>query len=394
MRTLRATLAFALAPWPSVAADLTWEELHTARPPHAAELAAAARLADAERRIATSAGFVREGVRFTVEAGPRRAPGEDTATDVALGLDLPLVAARAEQREAADALAAARPVLRAAARAEATLALERAVVALWRAENDAAWAREAVADLEGWLVESRRRAEAGADAAYEPVLVAGEVARARTELAEAAGASAAARTAFAALAGEAHATIDVAPLFASDDRAPTVAGTGDWRSGASALAAASVARLERALLALETELDASRWGVAGAVGREGEEEVARVGLAYRFPPKGESAAFAARREAEQRRIERERDLALSDLAGRAARAVALLAEPANQPAERELAEAERALRARFNEGRARVGEILPLRRALADARRSLLEARAARAETRFELRFLSTEVIP
>lgn len=369
--------------------DAAVAALVAARRPHPAELAIEARLAEAARRLTISVGVVRDGVTLSAEAGPRRAGGE-SETDLALGLDLPLTFAGREQRAAAEALRAAAPPLRAAATAEAELAIALAALELWQAEETARLGNRELIAIESWLSESVRRAEAGALAAYEPILVRGELSRTAAEQAAALAAVGAARERLAALVEFPSSELPAVPRFRAE-MAP-LAGAIELETGAPARAARASAALDTALAALEAGLDGSRWGLAGSLTKEGDEEVARLGVAYRFPPRGEGAALAARRETERALAERDGQVAVAALAVRLAAARALLAAPVLLASEDELARAERAVELRLAEGHASASELLPLRRSLVEARRASLAATAARWSALFEIAYLTSEV--
>ena len=109
----------------------TLEQLRELRLPHVGALEAEARLAEAERALAGSSGLLREGVTLIVLAGLCCRDSELFATDVLLGLEMPILWACAEQRAVAVALAVAVFVLRGAARAEAEREVLLAGLDVW-----------------------------------------------------------------------------------------------------------------------------------------------------------------------------------------------------------------------------------------------------------------------
>jgi hypothetical protein len=384
--TLAAARAAAEAPW-------TLERLGALRRPHPAELEAEARLADAERALAGSAGLVREGVTVAVLAGPRRGDAGSASTDAALDLEVPILVARAEQRGLAAALATAAPVLRAAARAEAERAVALAALDAWRAREEEALREEEAATVEAWLAAARRRVEAGADPPYEATLIAGERDRVALELA---AAREDARLAWGRLAALVDVPAEPGPLAAPSAVEGTVGAELDARFAAGALVRATVERaaLARALAALEAAGERARWGLAGEAAREADEDVVRVGLTYRVPPRRKGAAIAALRAAREASAARAEALERADLRARLDAAGARLDAPPPGLAAPELAAATAALGARLTEGKDRPSTILPLRRQLLEARRAALAARHARLRAGVELRALTRGVEP
>ena len=167
------------------APPLTLERLRELRLPHVGELEAEARLVEAEWALAGSSGLLREGVMLAVLAGPRRGDAGASATDVALGLDVPILRARAEQRAVAEALATAAPVLRAAARVDAEREVALAALDAWLAQEETALREEEAGTVDAWLAAVRQRVEARADPPYEATLIAGERKQTALELAAA-----------------------------------------------------------------------------------------------------------------------------------------------------------------------------------------------------------------
>jgi hypothetical protein len=329
------------------------------------------------------------GATLSAAAGPRRGGGSDSSTDVALGLDLPLLFARDEQHGLATAIDAAAPVLRAAARATAQLDLELAFLDAWRDGELVALRERQLESVAAWLAATERRVAAGAEAPYEAIAVAGELARATLER-DAARATAIASRAL--LAERVEIPIAGRPLAGPDDagQAPTAP------AGEAALFLAL--RLEPALAAAEARLEAAsgsaRWSVASEVAREGEEEVARLGVAYRIAPRGERPRVEEEAAATIAALERRARLARSELEARAAAAASRLAAPAPSLLPEEVARALAALEARIVEGEERPANVLPQRRALLDAEAARIEATRARAAARAELHSLSRGIEP
>lgn len=357
-----------------------------ARRPHPAELEVDARLAAARRALARSAGALLDGAVLSVAAGPRRLEGGERESDLAVGVELPLAFARPEQRELAAALDAAEPWLKGAAEVEARRELTGAFVELWRAQERFELRREELATVDRWLEATRRRVEAGADASYEAALVAGERERAALELERAREAAAMARAGLTAQAVLPEGELRPAPPPESSARVDCAG------EGILAGAARTGAALAAAEAGLDRRADGARWALAGDLAREGDEEVARVGLAYRIAPRGEGAALDETRAAAAAAARRAAELAVAALDGRRAAARARLAAPPPPDASGEVAAALAALDARLAEGKSRPSEALPLRRQLLAAREAALDARAERALAAAELAALCAEL--
>jgi hypothetical protein len=390
--------ALALASMPELAgageraAPVELADLTAVRRPHPAELEAEARLAAGRRTLARSAGALLGGPVLSVAAGPRHVESGETRADVAVGLLLPIFAAGPEQRALAAALASAEPLLLAAAGSEAELALAAAYSELWRLDALAALRAEDLAIVERWLAATRRRVEEGADPAYEATLVAGERDRAALELERTRAGVAVARAALAALAPLPEGELRLVP--------PTEPPVCSARAGSSALERAARARAELAIAeaGLATRAESARWALASDLAREGDEDVARLGLAYRFAPRGEKVALDEVRAAAEAAEWRASELELSRLAARREAARSRLAAASALSGDDELAAGVAALEARLSEGRSRPSEALPLRRQLLAAREAAIDARAERALAAAELAALcppsSTGVAP
>jgi len=377
--------ALALALLPSFAGadgellDVTLADLEAARRVHPAELEADGRLAAARRALARSTGAVPGGPVLSLAAGPRRLGDGGTEADLQVGVELPLAPSGPEQRALASALERAKVQLPAAARAEARRDLAAAYVEAWRAQAVAASRAEDLETVERWLAAARRRVEAGADPAYEATLVAGERERAALELDRARAALAAARVALAA-----HAELPAGQLRLA---APEVeaAGADCVGEGALLLAASVRAELAAAEAGLALRAEGARWALAGDLAREGDEEVARFGLAYRFAPRAERPALDAQRATDIAAVRRAAELESAGLAARAAAARARLSATPAGADEREVAAALAAFAARLAEGKSLPSEVLPSRRQLLAAREAAIDSRAERALAAAEL---------
>lgn len=364
--------------------------LATARP-SAQRLAVEAELAAAARELAASRGRRLDTPSLSLETGPRLSPTGDDL-DLAFGIEAPVAADLEEHRAAIEALAAARHDLLAAAELETQLALELAYVQAWEAAAAVELAEREVAAVAAWHEATAARVTAGAEAPYETTLVAAELQAGHLAL----GAARERRqTAWAELRALADVATDPQALTEPVEPALTDSQMGvDASLFARALRAS--ATLERSLAALAAARAGSRWSVLGSLGREGEEEVVRVGLGLRLPVAGQvqarQAALAAERAAAARRTELEVARLTARWAGSRERLAALVPSQLLAPAEVERALA--ALDARVAAGKDRASQVLPLRRQLVAALATALSARAARLRAGFEVAALSREVSP
>jgi outer membrane protein TolC len=377
-----AALLFVVAGAPA-RAQLSFAKVVEARRPHPDELELESLLAEAQRLSAGGRSFLAEGLTSSVEAGPRDTPGGVEA-DAAVEVEAPLLAARSHRGALSDLLPQAAGAMREATALLAEAELADVFVAAWLAQEVVAVRQQDLAAVTAWLSAAQSRVAEGADAPYEPILVAGERDRALVELLDA-------QREVAASWGElvARAEISVRPLPL--DIADLPGRIGDATLELSPVPQAGIEarrRLSLALAAVEAASAESRWGLKATVAREADENVAHAGVAYRLPLRGERAGIAAGRQADESRAHREAELALAGLEARLAIAAAALAaiEPTLTAAE--LEGAETALQARIAEGKERTSEVLPLRRQLLEARIAALEARAARLSAAAQLHIL------
>ena len=384
MRRARALLLTlgALAAPAAAAQPLTFGEALAGRRPSPEQLDADGLLAEARREAAGGASAVAEAPSVAALAGPRR--GEDaTATDVAVAVEVPLLAGRGARGLLAAEVEAAAAPLAAGARAVAAADLASAFVDVWLAQATAAVRAQDLAASEEWLVVARRRVEAGADPPYEPTLVAGERDRSLLELV-------AARRAIEAAWGELAARSEVgpAPRPVTLDGLPGAAGQPPAGPGAAAAGIDVRERLVVALGRVRGAAAASRWSLQGEVASEGDERLAHVGVAYRLPLRGERAAIAQERAAAEEQARRLAERERATLRARLAAADAALATPPPALGPDDLDRAHRALAARLDEGKERPSEILPLRRQLLEARLATLAAAAAARRAAAEAHYL------
>ncbi|MDX1998240.1 MAG: hypothetical protein SF066_11020 [Thermoanaerobaculia bacterium] len=354
-------------------------------------LAAEAELAAAARELSLSRGRLLDAPTLTVETGPRFSPSGDDF-DLALGLEAPLAADQAEHRAAVEALAAARHDLLAAADLSARLDLELAYVDAWEAAEAVGLAEREVETVSAWLAVVAARVAAGAEAAYETTLVASELQASRLALV---GARERHRVTWAELG--ALAAIPAEPQGLVEPQEPFFADSE--RGVETSLFARAIradAALERSLATLAVARAGSRWSVLGSLGREGEEEAARVGLGLRLPLSGQVQARQAALAAEVAAAGRSAELDLARLEARWAGARERLAGvgPTTLLPSAEVERALAALDARVSAGKDRPSQVLPLRRQLVSALATALTARAARLRASFEIAALTLEASP
>lgn len=375
----------------ATAPELDLNQVLAAARPSAQRLAVEAELAAAARELAASRGRRLDPPSLSLETGPRFSPTGDDF-DLVLGIEAPVAADPAQHKAAVEALAAARHELLAAAELETQLALELAYIDAWEATVAVGLAEREVAAVASWHEATVARVAAGAEAPYETTLVAAELQAGHLALG-------AARERRRVTWAELHALADVAaePRALAEPGEPAL--TDSEKSVEASLFARALradAALERSLVALAAARAGSRWSVLGSLGREGEEEVARVGLGLRLPVAGQAQARQAALAAELAAAGRTTELELARLTARwvgarerrAAVVPSLLLAPAE--VERALA----ALDARVSAGKDRPSQVLPLRRQLVGALATALSARAARLRAGFEVVALSQEVSP
>jgi len=373
-----------------VSAELTVDQAVAARLPHPTELEAAQRLAAAARRLAGASGPLLGGATLSAAAGPRRSDDAASSTDVAIGVDLPLLLAGEEQRALAAAIESAAPALTQAARAGAELEVELAYLAAWRDAEELLLRDRELALLADWLAATRLRVAAGAEAPFRVTVALGEVERVAGQREEARDHALASRLALAALtrlpAGEVRLA---APLAGDADLSGAAHETGVLRR-----AIELGTRLELAAAALDSKADTARWALTSELASEGEEEVARLGISYRIAPRRERRTVADERLAAAEAQRRRAALEIAALDARAVTARRTLAAGAAALSEEEIEHAFRALHALVAEGKERPTDVLAERRTLVDARLSLLDRRHARAAASAELRTLSRRLEP
>jgi hypothetical protein len=366
---------------------LRFGDVRTRVVPTEAQLETEELLAAAAQAAVGGSSLLGDGITTGVTTGPRHREGAGTSSDLAFSAELPLRSDRSERAALGDALGGLAEALRLADSDVASAELARAFVDAWLAQELVMLREQDLTLVESWLGTARRRVEAGADPPFEATLVAGEHDRALVELM-------AARRQVESSWGELVARAELPPR----PRPLSLAGL----PGADAFAAVPVAdpspRLvgglaaRRALGVQLARVDAgaarSRWALAGEAAREGDERLARVGVAYRFPLRGESSAIGAAVQVAQIRADRDAARRRAAIQASLAAASAAKGSPPATLDDAELERAQAALTARLEEGKERASEVLPLRRQLVEARVAALAARAARLEAGADLFFL------
>jgi outer membrane protein TolC len=391
---------------------LTLEQVLAHRLPQPGELETAARLATATRQLAAGSGLLPRDATLSVVAGPRSGGESGGSSDLALGIDVPLPAAGAERRALAASLERAAPVLTQASRVEAELAVELAFLDAWRDAEALALREQELTLVETWLAAVRHQVAAGVEPPFRLTVATGERERVTAAREAAAARALASRLALGRLSplpdGELRLTPPAAAAGAlgaspagnpraglADDVASGSTPPGD-RAETNLLQRASALRaeLEGALAALAARMDRSRFALTGELAREGDEEVARVGLAYRLAPSREHHDLARELAATQETLDRRAALEAAAYAARAAAARHTLAAAPPDLDEAQIERALAAVAALVTEGKVRPTEVLAERRTLLDARLTLLDRRHARAVAAAELGALTRRFTP
>jgi len=326
-------------------------------------------LAERHRALGSSRGFLREGPALGLGAGPRRNPMAPTTTDQSVDLDLPLFLSPGIRRRLEASLGQADPALRGAARIEARFRLRQAYLEAWLTERLLQLREADLSTVQTWLRAAQARLEAGADPGFQVSLVEGDLLRAEADLDEAR------RQRLNAWAGlRALAEVPGLPVPLADPGEPSAPSPEGLQAKfeASALRRALRSRLDLEGLALRHQeaLATSRWSLRGSYGREGEERIGKVGLAYRFSRPGETQAIHREAETAFQATARELDIALLELEARFQSALTRLHAATPLIPFQSFDLALRAVSLRLEEGKERPSEALPIRR-------QLLEAKAA-----------------
>lgn len=324
-------------------------------------------LAERQRALASSKGFLREGPSLGVMAGPRSNPGGSSTTDQSLDLDLPLYLARGTRHRLEAALGKADPALRQGAGIEARFRLRQAYLDAWLAEQLLALREADFVTVQSWRKAAQARLDAGADPAFQVSLVDGEVLKTQLEQEEARKQRA---LAWASLQALAEVPAQPVPLEPPGDPTSLPATDLSSRFERGSLRQALQARLEleQQTLRHQEALATSRWSLRANYSREESGvHIAKFGLAYRFARPGEGNALRQETQANLQVVKRELEIALLELDARFQSALQRLqALPTPMPSP-DFESSLRAVGLRLAEGKERPSEALPIRRQLLDA---------------------------
>jgi outer membrane protein TolC len=357
------------------------------------QLRTEALLAERHRALSGTRGLLREGPALGVAAGPRTHPGSPSTTDQSVEVDLPLFLSPGIRRHLEASLGQADPLLREAARIEARMRLRQAYLDAWLAERLLQLREADLATVQTWLSAAQARLEAGADPGFQVSLVEGEALRAQADLDEAH------RQRLNVWAGlRALAEVPARPVPVAAPGSPqALEGEGlqaRFEVGALRRALQSRLDLEQQALRHQEALATSRWSLRGSYGKEGEERIGKVGLAYRFSRPGEARAVQRETGAALQASRRELEAALLELDARFQSAWSRLQTTAPP---RPFAGFELSLNAislRLREGKERPSEALPIRRQLLEAQASSYRRLHAAHLLSAELQALTSGVTP
>lgn len=375
------------------ASPLTYQDLLARARKSGEQIRVDAFLAERQRALSGTRGYLRDGPTLGFSAGPRTSPVAPTTTDRSLDLDLPLFFAPAARRRLEWALGQADPSLREAARLEDGFRLRQAYLDAWLAERVLHLREADLATVATWLRTAKTRVEAGADPAFQASLVEGECLRAQAELDEARRLR---LTSWATLRSLAEVPGTPAPLAAPEAGKLPSQDQLRERFERSALRRGLQGRmeLEQQTLRHQEALAGSRWSLRGSYARESEERISKLGLAYRFARPGEAQSLRQETEANLQVSRRDLEMALLELDARFQSAV-LRWEAASQPSDFTAFDlALGAVSLRLAEGKERPSEALPIRRQLIEAQIASLRHLHAHHLLNAELQALTSGVTP
>lgn len=377
----------------SAQAPLTYQDIQAKARPAPEQWRTDVLLAERQRQVQETRGFLREGPTVSFLAGPRRTPGAAGTTDKALDLDLPLFLSSRARADLEGALGQAHPLLKEAALREGAFRLRAAYLEAWLASRILALREADFATVEGWLRSAQARFEAGSDPAFQVALVEGEMLKVRQELDEAWSQDARAWGALFALADVPTGRV---PLADPGPVPEIPAADLEKRLEESPLRKALMAqaKLEEQSLRLREAQALSRWSLRGSYAAEGDEKIARFGLALRLSRPGEGSAIRSSTEAQLRANEGAVRQALAELDARAAGLVSRLRLAPSGRSLPDFSKAIEAVSLRLQEGRERPSEALPIRRQLLESQMASLRRHSAQHLLAAELKALLPEVNP
>lgn len=348
-------------------------------------------LAERQRQIQETQGFLREGPSVSFLAGPRRILGAPGTTDKAVDLDLPLFLSNTARADLESSLGQAHPLLKEAALREGRFRLRVAYLDAWLAARTLALRETDYATVERWLKSAQARFEAGSDPAFQVSLVEGELLKVRQDLDEAWAQEARTWGALFAVAD-----IPMGPIPLADPGPVVVVPLVDLErrleEGPLRQALFAQTKLEEQSLRLKEAQALSRWSLRGSYAAEGDEKVTRFGLAVRLPRPGERNSIRSNTEAQIRANTGSARQALAELDARALAVISRLklAPPNLNPPD--FTKAIEAVGLRLQEGRERPSEALPIRRQLLESQMASLRRHHAQHLLAAELKALLPEV--
>ncbi|NTW84922.1 MAG: TolC family protein [Holophagaceae bacterium] len=378
---------------PPSSPPLTFERILSQAKPGLEQLRLASWLAERNREVAGSAGFLREGPTLGLTAGPRRSAGLPGTSDQSADIDLPLFLSAGTRKSLTRSLDQADPLLREAARRESLLRLRQAYLDAWLEQQVTQLREQDLRIVEAWLKAAQVRLDSGADPAFQVALVEGEILKAQLELADS---RRQASSAWSALRSQAAIPDQPVPL-ANPGPLPAQDPAGLVRGYQTApLRRALTARLEveQENLRHREALGLSRWSLRGSFAKEGEDRVTKVGMAYRFSRPGESAAVRRETEAGLALLHRELQVALTELDGRFQAALDRLQSLGGMAPDRSFQAAIQAVGLRLQSGKERPSDALPIRRQLLEAEVAGLRRQHAQHLLQAELQALTEGVTP
>ena len=130
--------------------------------------------------------------------------------------------------------------------------------------------------------------------------------------------------------------------------------------------------LETQAIRQQEALSTSRWSLRGSYGKENEDRITKVGVAYRFARPGEGRAIRQEAEANVQSTRSEIQIALLELDARFQSALARARSLTPIHAFNDFDTALQAVGLRLSEGKERPSEALPIRRQLLEAKLSSL----------------------
>jgi len=350
-------------------------------------------LAERNRELAGSAGFLREGPSFGVAAGPRRSTGLPSTTDHSADVELPLFLSQGTRNSLIRALDQADPLLREGARRETLLRLRQAYLDAWLEQEVTTLREQDLRTVEVWLNAAKVRLDSGADPAFQVALVEGETLKAQMELADSRRRASLAWTSLRSQTDLPDLPVPLAdpgPIPALDP----LMYSRNYQTAPLRRALLARLEVERENLRHREALGLSRWSLRGSYTKEGEERIAKVGMAYRFSRSGESQAIRRETEAGLATLHRELQIALSELDGRFQSALERLQNLGGMASRRSFQSAIQAVGLRLQSGKERPSDALPIRRQLLEAEVAGLRRQHAQHLLQAELQALTEGITP